>query len=72
MLGRGRMVLLSLRDIKEGEELTYDYNFQLYKGSVVQQCQCGEENCRGQIKQQEPPRRKSSVRFAHLFTLTIY
>jgi hypothetical protein len=38
--------LFASRDIREGEELTYDYNFHTH-GEQVQVCLCGSENCRG-------------------------
>lgn len=47
--GQFRMALFALRDIKEGEELTYDYNFSLFNPADGQQCKCGSDNCRGVI-----------------------
>ena len=42
----GRVVIFAIRDIKAGEELTYDYN--LYDGELddVAACSCGARNCR--------------------------
>jgi SET domain-containing protein len=34
--GLSRMALFALRDIKDGEELSYDYNFSLYNPSEGQ------------------------------------
>lgn len=47
--GLPRMALFASRDIKPGEELTYDYNFALFNPSEGQQCRCGSSACRGVI-----------------------
>lgn len=47
--GQFRMALFALRDIKSGEELTYDYNFSLFNPAEGQVCKCGSLNCRGVI-----------------------
>ncbi|CAG9857685.1 unnamed protein product [Phyllotreta striolata] len=47
--GQFRMALFSLRDIDDGEELTYDYNFSLFNPAEGQECKCGSETCRGVI-----------------------
>ncbi|EZA61616.1 Histone-lysine N-methyltransferase ash1 [Ooceraea biroi] len=49
VLGLPRMALFASRDIKPGEELTYDYNFALFNPSEGQQCRCGSSACRGVI-----------------------
>ena len=44
----GRKVwIVALRDIKKGEEITYDYNFPLVEPPPV--CKCGSPKCRGYI-----------------------
>ena len=42
----GRVFIFALRDIRAGEELTYDYN--LYDGELddLAPCTCGARNCR--------------------------
>ncbi|QDS68468.1 hypothetical protein FKW77_010835 [Venturia effusa] len=46
--GEPRMGLFAGEDgIFTGEELTYDYNFEVYSEDNVQVCLCGSENCRG-------------------------
>lgn len=47
--GLPRMALFASRDIKPGEELTYDYNFALFNPSEGQECRCGSSGCRGVI-----------------------
>lgn len=47
--GLPRMALFASRDIKPGEELTYDYNFALFNPSEGQECRCGSNACRGVI-----------------------
>jgi len=37
----------ALRDIKNGEELSFDYQFKVFNKKERQRCLCGAENCRG-------------------------
>jgi SET domain-containing protein len=48
---KGRIWIFALRDIKAGEELTYDYN--LYDGDDDAPCHCGAANCRGTLYTEE-------------------
>ncbi|KAL0326125.1 UNVERIFIED_CONTAM: Histone-lysine N-methyltransferase ASHH2 [Sesamum radiatum] len=41
--------LFSLRDIKKGEEVTFDYNYVRVFGAAAKKCVCGSPNCRGYI-----------------------
>ncbi|KAL1533577.1 [histone H3]-lysine(4) N-trimethyltransferase [Salvia divinorum] len=41
--------LFTLRDIKKGEEVTFDYNFVRVFGAAAKKCECGSANCRGYI-----------------------
>lgn len=43
----GRIVIQTLRDLKAGEEITYDYC--LYDGEDEAPCYCGSKNCRGSM-----------------------
>jgi len=47
--GLQRMCMFSLRPIKAGEELTYDYNFQCFNLQAQQPCYCESPKCRGKI-----------------------
>ena len=40
---------IAARDIKSGEELTYDYSPILFKG-VKYKCSCGSKHCQGLVK----------------------
>lgn len=40
----------AMRDIEDGEEITFDYLTTEYELSNPFKCECGSENCRGQIK----------------------
>lgn len=42
-----KIMIFSSRDIKVGEEITYDYKFQLEDGSL--KCTCGAPNCTGRM-----------------------
>jgi uncharacterized protein len=50
----GRIWLISLRKIRRGEELAYDYTFP--KDGVRSPCRCGAPNCRGTINLRCPDR----------------
>ncbi|XP_037497097.1 histone-lysine N-methyltransferase ASHH2 isoform X2 [Jatropha curcas] len=41
--------LFALRDIKKGEEVTFDYNYVRVVGAAAKQCYCGSPQCRGYI-----------------------
>ncbi|KAK4370472.1 hypothetical protein RND71_009947 [Anisodus tanguticus] len=41
--------LFALRDIKKGEEVTFDYNYVRVFGAAVKKCVCGSPHCRGYI-----------------------
>ncbi|PIN22025.1 Histone-lysine N-methyltransferase [Handroanthus impetiginosus] len=41
--------LFALRDIKKGEEVTFDYNYVRVFGAAAKKCVCGSTNCRGYI-----------------------
>ncbi|CAI8025463.1 Histone-lysine N-methyltransferase SETD2 [Geodia barretti] len=48
--GKLRIGFFTVRDIQEGEEITFDYQFQRF-GDVAQKCYCGSANCRGYLGQ---------------------
>jgi SET domain-containing protein len=52
---KGQISLVAMRNIKEGEEITFDYGTVLYreKGAPKYElkCLCGSKNCRGKITQ---------------------
>ena len=59
----GRVFIAAIRDIKAGEELTYDY--WLYDGDDDAPCYCGSKKCRGSMysprrteERKRPVRRK--------------
>ena len=57
-----RMYIFALRDIKAGEELTYEYN--LYDGDEddLAPCYCGANNCRGTMySEEEVDRQKTAL-----------
>lgn len=45
----GRIVLIALKDLKNGEEITFDYSTTQAGGFWVMGCQCGTAACRGNI-----------------------
>lgn len=46
---KGRVTFVALRDIKKGEEITFDYSIS-EDSEWTLRCSCGEENCRGIIR----------------------
>lgn len=46
-VSRGHILLMSLRAIEPGEELSYDYRFR--PSTLRNVCSCGAPNCRGSI-----------------------
>lgn len=48
VLGEQCIGIFTLRDINEGEELTFNYNFDIYK-TTFQKCLCNATNCRGYL-----------------------
>jgi hypothetical protein len=59
----GRVWVMALRDIKPGEELTYDYL--LYDGDDDAPCHCGSPQCRGTMyspEEAEKHRRRAARR----------
>jgi len=53
----GRIFIEALRDIKAGEEITYDY--WLYDGDDDAPCSCGSEACRGSMYSPEELKKKA-------------
>jgi uncharacterized protein len=60
----GRVWIIAMRDIKPGEELTYDYH--LYDGDDEAPCTCGSNKCRGSLYSEEEleKKRQAEVRAA--------
>lgn len=53
---RGHIWITALRDIKPGEELTYDYN--LFDGEGEASCTCGAVHCRGTMYSESEVRKR--------------
>lgn len=51
--GISRACVFALRDIKEGEELSFDYQWERKRGRAFTKCHCGSSNCRGTIESSE-------------------
>lgn len=49
---RGHIWIIAIKDIKKGEEITFDYGFNT-EGYEDFPCKCGSENCVGYIVSQE-------------------
>ena len=45
--GIKRAAIFPTRDLKKGEEMTFDYEWELYPGRPLTKCHCGEDCCRG-------------------------
>ncbi len=48
-----KLWIYSIKDIKKGEELTYDYGFSFDKDFKNYKCNCGSKNCCGYIVRSE-------------------
>ena len=48
-----KLWIYSIKDIKKGEELTYDYGFSFDKDYKNYKCNCGSKNCCGYIVRSE-------------------
>ncbi|GHV07299.1 hypothetical protein AGMMS50229_13840 [Campylobacterota bacterium] len=46
----GEPMLVNIRDINEGEELTWDYSTSIDDGLFEMQCNCKSEKCRGVVR----------------------
>ena len=53
----GRIWIIALRDIRAGEELTYDYNLYDAEPGDLAPCYCGTTNCRGTMFSEDELRR---------------
>lgn len=49
VLGESRMGFFSKQFIKKGEEITFDYSFEIFGDAAQQKCYCGSSKCRGFI-----------------------
>ena len=47
---KGKVSFVALRDIKEGEEITFDYSIIEGDNRWEMKCNCGEKNCRGTVR----------------------
>ncbi|GIW65978.1 MAG: SET domain-containing protein-lysine N-methyltransferase [Candidatus Parcubacteria bacterium] len=46
-----KVILIALKNIKQGEEITYDYSTTMYKDSWSIKCNCGSKICRKKIRE---------------------
>lgn len=46
---RGRIWIIAIKDIKKGEEITYNYGYDLNEDFKNHPCHCGASNCVGYI-----------------------
>ncbi|XP_050438814.1 probable histone-lysine N-methyltransferase CG1716 [Adelges cooleyi] len=60
VLGESRMGFFSSKDIKKGEEITFDYSFQIFGDAAQQKCYCGTPKCRGFISKKSRTSEQSS------------
>ena len=45
--GKNRIVMFAKREIERGDELTYDYQFDVEAEKIS--CRCGAKNCQGRL-----------------------
>jgi SET domain-containing protein len=63
----GNIVLVAMRDIRPGEELTTDYALFDDHGEIMQ-CQCGTSSCRGTVSGRDWQRPELQRRYANYFS----
>ena len=50
IIKENEIYLIAIKDIKKGEEITFDYSTTMDEDDWTMVCNCGSENCRGIIK----------------------
>ena len=58
--GLPRMCFFAIKNIKEGDELTFDYNLWCEKDKNKTECKCGTAKCRGFFKILNPKTKKGN------------
>ena len=59
---KGKIWIIALRDIKKGEELSYDYGFEFDRDYRDHPCKCGSKKCVGYIVDEDDwPKLKRSL-----------
>jgi len=46
----GKAILVAIKNIKSGEEITWDYSTTMNEDDWEMDCVCGSKNCRGRIR----------------------
>jgi SET domain-containing protein len=63
----GQVIYVALRDIKPGEELTHDYAMCFTERGYDLKCNCGANNCRGAITDNDWKRKDLQERYGNHF-----
>lgn len=58
---KGRILIIAVRDIEPGEELTYDYNIYDAEPGEDSPCHCGASDCRGTMYSEEEIARHKKI-----------
>ncbi len=58
--GLPRMFFFANKEIKEGDKLTFDYNWVCDKNKRMTECKCGTANCSGFIEKLKPKNKKGN------------
>lgn len=67
-----KVLLIAFKNIKKGEEITYDYSTTMYKDSWSIKCNCGSKNCRGYIREFKYLPMTIKMKYYHLGILPPY
>ncbi len=63
---KGKVILKAIRDIKPGEEITWDYSTTMYKDDWSMLCRCGTKKCRKIIKGFDSLSKKNKIKYINL------
>ncbi|MFN7991299.1 MAG: SET domain-containing protein-lysine N-methyltransferase [Candidatus Micrarchaeia archaeon] len=65
---RGQIILVAMRDIDPGEEVTFDYSMVLFGGHFRMECHCGSASCRRLVTSDDWKKSALQLRYSGYFS----